>query len=139
MKKLLFSLLIGLAAASANVRAEGVTSIEAAAQVASVWLALVDNGQYAGSWVRAAKLLKSQVSQVQWEAAVKGARDAVGGEQTRRRYTANFARTLPGAPDGEYVVLTYEVTFAHKQAAVETVTLMHEADGAWRVAGYFLR
>ena len=144
MKKLLFSrvfgfLVLAVAVLSVGARAEGVDSIDAAAKVAGSWLALVDNGQYAGSWVQAAKLLKSQVSQPQWEAAVKSARDAVGAEQTRVRYTANFARSLPGAPDGEYVVLTYNVAYVHKQAAVETLTLMREPDGAWRVAGYFLR
>lgn len=143
MKNRLLALMLGLAGGlavlSAGARAEGAASIETAAKVAGSWLALVDNGQYAGSWVQAARLFKSQVSQVQWEAALKNARGAVGAEQTRVRYTANFARALPGAPGGEYVVLTYQVTFARKQAAVETLTLMHEPDGAWRVAGYFLR
>jgi hypothetical protein len=46
---------------------------------------------------------------------------------------------LPGAPDGEYVVIQYESSFEHKQAAVETVTPMLDKDGTWRVSGYFIR
>jgi hypothetical protein len=49
------------------------------------------------------------------------------------------ANTLPGAPDGEYVVFQFDTSFERKEAALETVTTIHEADGQWRVAGYFVR
>ncbi len=42
-------------------------------------------------------------------------------------------------PDGEYVVVQLETSFANKKAAVETVTPMLEKDGRWRVSGYFIR
>jgi hypothetical protein len=45
----------------------------------------------------------------------------------------------PGVPDGEYVVIQYEVSYENKKAAVETVTPMLDKDGKWRVAGYFMR
>ncbi len=49
------------------------------------------------------------------------------------------SNTLPGAPDGEYVVIRYRTEFENKMKAVETVTPMLEADGAWRVSGYYIR
>jgi hypothetical protein len=52
---------------------------------------------------------------------------------------AQFTRTLPGAPDGDYVVIQYRTRFEHKAAAVETVPPMRDADGQWRVSGYFIR
>jgi len=37
---------------------------------------------------------------------------------------------------GKYVVLHYDAAFANKPSAVETVTMMAEPDGVWRVSGY---
>lgn len=51
---------------------------------------------------------------------------------------ARYSTTMPGAPDGEYVVLTFEAAYGNKAAATETVTAM--MDGSeWRVAGYYIR
>jgi hypothetical protein len=46
---------------------------------------------------------------------------------------------LSGAPDGEYVVIEYETSFEKKRNGIETITPMKDADGEWRVAGYFLK
>ena len=46
--------------------------------------------------------------------------------------------TLPGAPDGRYWVFSFTTAYAHKQAAVETVTAMWDRD-AWRVSGFYIR
>jgi hypothetical protein len=62
-----------------------------------------------------------------------------------RRCRARAARAVEvagaqiGAPDGEYVVLKYDTVFDKKEHAVETVTPMKDADGLWRVSGYFIR
>jgi hypothetical protein len=50
-----------------------------------------------------------------------------------------YTTTLPGAPDGEYVVIQYQSSFGKKNLAVETVTPMLDQDGVWRVSGYFIR
>ena len=52
---------------------------------------------------------------------------------------AQFTKTMPGAPDGEYVILQFDTSFADKKAAIETVTPMKDKDGKWRVAGYFIK
>jgi hypothetical protein len=46
---------------------------------------------------------------------------------------------MRGAPDGEYVVLKFDTAFETKQTAVETVILMKESDGLWRVGGFNIR
>jgi hypothetical protein len=46
---------------------------------------------------------------------------------------------LPGAPDGEYVVIQFETSFENKKSAIETVTPMIEINGGWRVSGYFIK
>jgi hypothetical protein len=46
--------------------------------------------------------------------------------------------TLPGAPDGEYGVLTYSAAFTNKASAVETVILARDGE-QWKIVGYFIR
>jgi hypothetical protein len=112
---------------------------KAAEQAAQSWLVLVDSGNYTESWNRAAPLFKQQVTAAQWESAVRSARGPLGKLQSRRLKSAQYERTLPGAPDGEYVVVQFDTAFENKKAAIETVTPMKDKDGQWRVAGYFIK
>ena len=109
-----------------------------AEQEAGKWLALVDGGQYQESWSRAASLFKQQVSAEQWRQAISAARDPFGIMISRQLITSTYTTTLPGAPDGEYVVLQFKTVFKNKQQAIETVTPMLD-NGNWRVSGYYLR
>jgi hypothetical protein len=112
---------------------------EAAVESAKTWLALIDQGAYAQSWEAASALFRGVVSQPQWEQAVTGARKPLGQVVSRQLRSSQYTTRLPGAPDGEYVVIQYESAFRNKQAAVETVTPMREQDGTWRVSGYYIR
>lgn len=131
-----FLLCIWMLAVSSGVVAED--KEQAAKQAALAWLELVDSGQYRASWDEAAKLFKTQVSADDWEKAVKTARHPLGALVSRRFASSHYANTLPGAPDGEYVVLQFETTFENKASATETVTPMWD-HGAWRVSGYYIR
>jgi hypothetical protein len=106
---------------------------------ASAWLSLVDTQNYGASWDQASGFFRGKISREQWSAAARGARTPFGELQKRTLKSATAATTLPGAPDGEYVVVQFTSVFEHKAAAVETVTVTHEADRAWRVVGYFIR
>jgi hypothetical protein len=114
-------------------------AVAQARQAAQEWLAIVDGGQYLKSWDEAATLFKSAVSQPNWEQAVRSARGPLGALRSRQLKSATFARALPGAPDGEYVVIQYDTRFENKAAAIETITPMRDRDGRWRVSGYFIR
>jgi hypothetical protein len=111
-----------------------------AAQTATeAWLSLVDNQSYAASWDAAAGMFRNAVTQEKWEAAAKAARSPLGAMKSRALKSAMATATLPGAPDGEYVVFQFDASFEHKAAAVETVTAMKEKDGTWHVGGYFIK
>jgi len=112
---------------------------DAAKPSAAAWLALVDSGQYANSWDEAAQTFKSAVTKDQWETAMHTVRDPLGKLGTRTLKAANYTKTLPGAPDGEYVVMQYETSFANKGSAVETIVPMLDKDEKWRVSGYFIK
>jgi Protein of unknown function (DUF4019) len=125
---------------SAAWQAQGQQKPEQLAQQSSeAWLALVDSGQYAESWQQASSLFKAHVAKDQWQSMVGATRDPLGKLVSRKLKSATYRTTLPGAPDGEYVVIQYESSFEHKQAAVDTITPMLDTDGKWRVSGYFIK
>ncbi len=127
-----------LAAPDAD-KAEQKAAVKAAEGAAGSWLALVDSGQYAKSWTEAAGLFRRQLSSEQWEKTVSGVRESLGKLRSRNLKSAEFSRTLPGAPDGEYVVIQYDSSFENKKEAVETAVPMKDKDGVWRVSGYFIK
>ncbi len=103
------------------------------------WLALVDSGKYANSWDEAAQLFKSAVTKDRWLSALEQVRTPQGKVLSRKLKSATYTKSLPNAPEGEYVVIQYDTNFENKQGAVETVTPMLEKDGKWRVSGYFIK
>lgn len=119
--------------------AQGPHVIPEAEAAASAWLKLVDAGDYPASWSRASSLFKAAVAESSWEAALKRSRGPLGSLESREVQSATFTHALPGAPDGEYVVITYASRFEHKASAIETVTPMREKDGSWRVSGYYVK
>ena len=112
---------------------------KAATEAALAWLALVDAGEYGPSWDQASALFRGAVAKQQWVAQIKGVRAPLGELKGRLFLSAEYTKALPGAPDGEYVVIQYRAAFANKAEAVETVTPMLDKDGTWRVSGYYIR
>ena len=112
---------------------------QVAQQSSDAWLALVDSGKYADSWQESSQLFKAHVTREQWQSMLRASRDPLGKMLSRKLKNATYTKTLPGAPDGEYVVIQYESSFEHKQSAVETVTPMLDKDGKWRVSGYYIK
>jgi uncharacterized protein DUF4019 len=100
---------------------------------------VVDSGSYAQSWEEAASGFKAAVTRPQWEQAMRANRAPLGAVQSRKLASATYATQLPGAPDGEYVVIQYDTSFEHKKAAIETVTPTMDKDGKWRVSGYYIK
>lgn len=118
--------------------AEGETYPQAIA-AAEQWLKMVDAGQYDQSWEIASQLVKDAVSKEQWSKSIAGARGSFGPVVSRALKSKQYANSLPGVPDGEYVVILYQTSFKNKKLAIETITPKRTADGSWRVAGYYIR
>jgi hypothetical protein len=134
-------LVIGLmlAALMATAPADNAQQESAAIVAAESWLNTVDHGQYAASWQAAAAYFKQAVTEAQWVQSLQSVREPLGEHVSRQVKSATYQTALPGAPDGEYVVIQFTTVFTHKEQAIETVTPMKDADGAWRVSGYYLR
>ncbi len=103
------------------------------------WLAEVDGGRYAQSWEDAAALFHKGMPKAQWEKSLVSVRTPLGPVVARKMRQAKYMKDLPGAPAGEYVVIEFDTRFENRAVSVETVTPMREADGSWKVAGYYIR
>jgi hypothetical protein len=106
---------------------------------ASNWLKLVDSGNYAQSWDDTGNVLKANVARDQWQELLVRNRAPLGSLISRKLKSAEYTTQLPGAPDGQYVVLQYESSFEHKNSASETVTPALDKDGKWRVCLYTVK
>jgi opacity protein-like surface antigen len=114
------------------------TETEAVA-AAEGWLALVDGGQYAESWEEAAAFFKGAVKREQWVQAMQSVRKPFGKNLSRELKSKRYRTALPGAPDGEYVIIQFRASFENKKSAIETITPMRDDDGQWRVSGYYMK
>lgn len=140
-KPVLCLAIFGLLIASSPSRAPATdqNAVAAATRAADSWLKLIDDGKYSESWTQTSNFFQERVPQSQWAAQASAVRDPLGSLIERKFAKAHYTTSLPGAPDGHYVVLQYKSSFANKKSAIETVTPMREADGAWRVSGYYIR
>jgi hypothetical protein len=113
--------------------------VQAAVEAARQWLQLVDRGEIDKSWESAASYFKRAVTREQWLQSMSAARTPLGDVVTRELRSSTYTTALPGAPDGEYVVIQFDTSFENKRQAVETVTPMRDSDDEWRVSGYYIK
>jgi hypothetical protein len=111
----------------------------AAVEPAQAWLQAIDNGHYAQSWTNAAAGFQSAITPEKWVESMQAFRQPLGSLNSRKVISAQEMSSLPGAPDGRYIVMQFETAFTNKKSAVETVTFMLEKDGQWKAAGYYIK
>lgn len=110
----------------------------AAVSAAEKWLVMIDEGKYSQSWREAASYFRNAVKQEQWEQSLQAYRKPLGKLISRKVTSRAYKTSLPGAPDGEYVVIQFETSFENKKRSIETITPMID-DGKWRVSGYYIK
>ena len=115
------------------------TKEDIAIQAAIDWLSLVDEEKYGESWETAANFFKNAVQKEQWIASMNAFRKPLGKLLERKIKDYKYTTALPGAPDGEYVVIQFETSFENKKSSIETITPMLDKDGKWRTSGYFVK
>lgn len=110
-----------------------------AQKAAETWIALIDAGKLEDTWTEAHSLFKEKVSKEQWVAAITDLQSRVGKLKSRKLRAAQATKSLPGAPDGDYVVLIYDSSYENLPEAVDTLVAAKDKDGSWRVSGYSVR
>ncbi len=136
--------LLRAAAAAGLLRASGLAfaqdpRVSAALAAAREWLLMTDHGDAAQSHKLAGARFRGAMDVRTWQAALAAERTPRGTVAQRALVQSAFQRTLPGIPEGDFVLLQFRTSFAKQTDASETVTLEREADGAWRVIGYFIK
>ena len=112
---------------------------EAAATLASqAWLKIIDAEDYAKSYLETGKIFQSAVTNEKWISSITPIRKQMGKLIARENFSTTYTTTVPGAPDGEYVILQFKTSFANKKEATETVSVVKE-NGSWKVVGYFIK
>ncbi len=132
-------ILAGLILLGGTAMASDAGKESSAVSAAEKWLATVDAGDYSTSWKESAELFRNAVKPEQWEQTMQAGRKPLGKLISRKVKTKIYKTTLPGAPDGEYVVIQFKTSFENKKTAIETVTPMMDKDGKWRVSGYYIK
>jgi len=139
IRRIALIVLVSLVLSFGIVQAASPEKEKAAVSAAEKWLGMIDEGEYAESWKGGAELFRNALTQEQWVQSLQGVRKPLGRLLSRTVKSKTYKTSLPGAPDGEYVVIEFSTSFERKKAAVETVTPMKDTDGKWRVSGYFIK
>jgi hypothetical protein len=112
---------------------------DTAVSAAQKWLTLIDAGSYSESWKEASAIFQGAVTEPGWENSMNTFRKLLGDLVSRKLKSAERMTEMPGAPDGQYVLMQFETSFINKKSAIETVTFMLGKDGQWRAAGYYIK
>jgi serine/threonine-protein kinase len=131
-------LVLSLALCCLAVHAED-TFVQGTTAAAEIWLGHVDAGEYARSWREASAYVQGAITEQAWVASLTRVRTPMGPLLSRQLKQVQHTQSIPGAPDGDYVVMQFDTRFEHKQAAVETVTFLQEKKGEWKAAGYYIK
>jgi hypothetical protein len=141
MKKILF--LLAAAACICLTRCTDLTAAptpqEAGRTAADEWLVLVDAQKYVESWQKLDPAFAKKVGKKKWTSSMTEIRERAGKLTSRKFNSAEYSKELPGAPEGEYVIVEFDCTFEKKKTATERVTLILGRDLYWRVAGYAVK
>ena len=110
-----------------------------ALDAAEIWLMLIDEGQYSDSWETTAVYFKKSIEKEKWEQMITAVREPLGRQIHRELKSKTYHTSLPGVPDGEYIIIQFITSFENKKSGIETVTLMADRNGKSRVSGYYIK
>ncbi len=128
-------LLVALLAAGV-LRADDVVDARAAL---APWLKLLDSGKLEEAYAALAAPSRELGTVEKWKAGMEANRASVGAVLTRAEKKATAADKSPRGRPGRFVVFEQAAKTDRKLALTETITVMFDEPGAWRVAGYVLQ
>ena len=110
-----------------------------ALEAAKTWVTLIDEGRYDASWETAAVYFKNAITKDKWGQMLTAGRKPLGKLVSREIQSKTYKKSLPGAPDGEYVIIQFSTSFENEISGIETITIMLDSDGKWRTSGYYFK
>lgn len=105
---------------------------------ARAFAALLDAGTPGDAWTQLSTLAQVIKHREQWQRQHHALRTAYGAVQKRTLRGVTLQQRYPMVPDGRYAIVQFDVSFAHKQAGVETIVLVVSPDGRWLIHDYII-
>ena len=118
-----------------KVLASAEDEIDSALATSKAWVAQIDAGQYDESYAAGSGAMHDKVPQDRWAQVLKALRVPWGPVVSRTQVNHIYKPNGYEGSEGEFMVITYDTSFAKLGAATEVVVLRWE-DGKWRGAGY---
>jgi len=136
-KPFYIALILGLAVSlfAAPVFSEETEDKEAASTFVLDWLSLVDNGSYLQTWEYLSDIFKSALTKDRWVDDLNDNRKPLGKliKREQQHVTASSDASV-----GDYLIFQYQSSFEKKTSANETVSVIKDRDGNWKILGYGL-
>jgi len=133
--KHIFAVILMLFAVSATAYAGEREESTRAYDSALAWLHIWDAGNYDESRNEASTYFKNDVSRIDAKRTFEELRLSLGAIKARRINSSEFNQ----APDGDYWHFVFESDFENRNPATETVEMVRESDGAWKVSSWLIR
>jgi len=137
---LAFVLFVGISGNTVVSQEDNNNKISAAEIAAESVLGRIDAGDYLIDEDYSATF-KGLVTTDQWQKQLTAVRVPLGDVLSRRAQDKGYYASLPGVPDGHYVVFIFATEFVNKKSALETVTMTLEGDlnEDWKLTGYYIK
>ncbi|MDR3113731.1 MAG: DUF4019 domain-containing protein [Endomicrobium sp.] len=108
-------------------------------KTAKAWLSKHDKGYFQQCYDEIAQVLKNSLDKSQWLANMTSYRKPLGEANKRKEINMFYENQPQNAEADDYVVAQYASLFQQRIAVVESVTLIKDKDGSWKVSGYSLK
>ena len=110
---------------------------EAARNTAEQWLAKADAGDHAGNWAMTTPEFQVQIRKEDWVARQETFYQQLGRPTRRELLAAKYTASVPGTPEGEYVLIQYRRDARAGGPVLETLTMKRSGE-KWQTAGYWV-
>lgn len=114
-----------------------VFNVMPATSEARKWLTIMDHNDFSHAWEQASILVRQSITKEAFIKEASRSREPLGSFIKRDILIAQPKTEMPGAPQGQYVLITFKSEFHNKQPVNETIIVQKDPDNSWRVAGYF--
>jgi uncharacterized protein DUF4019 len=100
------------------------------------WLALIDDGDFQGSWNNLSQLAKSLLRWEEYRQVAADFRSKHGGVYERVLKRVWYTSDWPHSPEGDYLGVEYESRMRFDKDRVREFTVLAYEDGEWRVLAH---
>jgi hypothetical protein len=114
------------------------TAITAADSAARAWFAVLAAQGYVASWEMASPPFQKRIRREDWSVNADRFREQFARAGLRRLVESYYRLAEPPQDPGEYVTLRYLTTVTPERQVSETLLLIRDPEGVFRVADYVL-